>query len=110
MPIDRYVAIGGGAASDLWAQILADATGRLVQRSTTVEASSLGAAIAAAKGAGWYGTIAQAVAAMAGRPVRSFEPDPQRSARYAELRAIHADLWPILSGWNARLAAFAERG
>src|SRR5882724_11520823 len=110
VPIDRYVAIGGGAASDLWAQILADATGRPVQRSTTVEASSLGAAIAAAKGGGWYGTIAQAVAAMAGRPVRSFEPEPKRSARYAELRAIHADLWPTLSAWNARLAAFAERG
>jgi len=110
VPIDRYVAIGGGAASDLWAQILADATGRPVQRSTTVEASSLGAAIAAAKGGGWHGTIAQAVAAMAGRPVRSFEPEPKRSARYAELRAIHADLWPTLSAWNARLAAFAERG
>jgi sugar (pentulose or hexulose) kinase len=108
--IDRYVVIGGGGASDLWAQILADATGRLVLRSTTVEASALGAAIAAAKGAGWYGTIAQAAAAMAGRPVRDFEPDPKRHARYGELRAIYADLWPTLSAWNARLAAFTEAG
>jgi hypothetical protein len=29
-------------------------------------------------------------------------------ARYAELRSIHADLWPKLLDWNARLAAFAE--
>ena len=107
--IDHFVAIGGGAASDLWVQILADATGRAVQRSDTVEASSLGAAIAAAKGAGWTKTIAEATEVMAGRPTRSFEPDPKRKARYQELRAIHADLWPKVAEWNARLVDFAEQ-
>jgi xylulokinase len=108
--IERYIAIGGGAASDLWSQILADVSGRPVLRSTTVEASSLGAAMAAAKGCGWYPTLAAAGSAMAGRPVRSFEPDPKRNARYAELMTIYADLWPALSDWNARLSAFVERG
>ncbi|HEV8391001.1 MAG TPA: FGGY-family carbohydrate kinase, partial [Dongiaceae bacterium] len=108
--IDRYVAIGGGAASDLWAQILADATARPVLRSTTVEASSLGAAMAAAKGCGWFPTFPAASAAMAGETVRTFEPDAKRSARYAELRAIYADLWPAMSAWNARMAAFVEGG
>ena len=107
--IDHYIAIGGGAASDLWVQILADATGRTVQRSETVEASSLGAAIAAAKGAGWYGSIAEATDAMAGKPIRTFAPNPKRSARYAELRVLHAELWPKVSEWNARLVAFAEQ-
>jgi xylulokinase len=106
--IDHFVAIGGGAASDLWVQILADATGRVVQRSETVEASSLGAAIAAAKGAGWTKTIAEATEAMAGRPTRTFEPDAKRQARYAELRAIYADLWPKMAEWNTRLVAFAD--
>jgi sugar (pentulose or hexulose) kinase len=106
--IDHYVAIGGGASSDLWAQILADASARPVKRSSTVEASSLGAAMAAAKGAGWFPTIAEASAAMSAEPVRTFEPDAARSARYAELLAIQADLWPTLSAWNARLAAFTE--
>jgi xylulokinase len=108
--IDHFVAIGGGAASDLWVQILADATGRAVQRSETVEASSLGAAIAAAKGAGWTPSIAAATEAMAGRPTRSFEPDPKRQARYAELRAIHAELWPKVAEWNRRLGDFAAAG
>ena len=107
-PIDHFAAIGGGAASDLWVQIFADATGRPIQRSETVEASSLGAAIAAAKGVGWYRTIAEAVSAMAGRPARTFEPDPKRASRYAELRAIHAELWPRLADWNGRLSKFAE--
>jgi xylulokinase len=106
--VDHYVAIGGGASSDLWAQILADASGRPVKRSTTVEASSLGAAMAAAKGAGWFAGLDEASQAMAAVPVRSFEPDPARSARYAELLAIQRDLWPTLASWNARLAAFVE--
>jgi xylulokinase len=110
LAIAHYIAIGGGAASDLWVQILADATGKPVHRSDTVEASSLGAAIAAAKGGGWYASITEAGDAMAGKPVQCFEPDPKRVARYRELRDIHADLWPKLSAWNERLAAFAEQG
>ncbi len=106
-PIDWLVAVGGGASSDLWAQILADTGGRPVVRSSTVEASSLGAAMAAAKGAGWFPTIAAAAAAMAGAPASRFAPDPARAARYRELRAIHAELWPMLAAWNRRLAAVA---
>jgi len=106
--IGQFSAIGGGSDSDLWLQILADTSGRPVSRSTAREASSLGAAIAAAKGAGWYGTIAEATAAMTKPPARTFQPASANVARYAELRAIHADLWPKLLDWNARLAAFAE--
>ena len=107
-PIDHYVAIGGGAASDLWCSILADASGRAVLRSATVEASSLGAGMAAAKGARWFPTIADAAGAMAGEAVRTFEPNEERRARYGELLAIHRDLWPTLAAWNARLVRFAE--
>ena len=107
-PIDHFVAIGGGAASSLWCQILADCSGRPVLRSDTVEASSLGAAIAAAKGAGWYGTITEATAAMAGEFTATFVPEPRAQARYSELLAIYSDLWPALANWNARLAAFAR--
>ncbi len=107
--IERYIAVGGGAASDLWLQILADAANRPVTRSRTVEASSLGAAMAAAAGAGWHGSIAEAAAAMAGETVRTFEPDPRRVERYAELKALFTDLWPTLAAWNRRLADFTER-
>jgi len=107
-PIDEFVAIGGGASSDLWCQILADCTGRAVHRSATVEASSLGAAIAAAAGAGWYDGIEGAAAVMASKPVKTFLPEPAAHARYQELLAIYKDLWPAMNDWNARLAAFAQ--
>jgi sugar (pentulose or hexulose) kinase len=107
-PIEHFVAIGGGAASDLWCQIIADATGRKVVRSTTVEASSLGAAAAAATGVGWYASVMAAARAMTGDLTKTFTPDSRARARYAELAAIYADLWPSLSKWNARMAAFAQ--
>ena len=45
---------------------------------------------------------------MMGQTVSVFEPDARRAARYAELMAIHAGLWPCVADWNARLSAFAE--
>jgi sugar (pentulose or hexulose) kinase len=107
--IDHYVAVGGGAASDLWMQILADATGVPVHRSTSKEASSLGAAIAAATGCGWFRSFAEASAAMAGSIVRAFEPRPKEKAAYAELGEIYGELWPTLSSWNRKLARFVEQ-
>lgn len=106
--IDHYVAIGGGASSDLWCQILADASNRQVHRLETVEASALGAGMAAAAGGGLFVSVAQAAAAMGGEPKQTFTPDPNAVARYKELRAIHKDFWPKLAEWNRRLVAFAE--
>lgn len=108
--VDRYVAIGGGAASDLWCGIIADAGGRVVERSATVEASALGAGMAAAKGAGWFATIAAAAAAMSGAAVSRIEPNSERGARYGELLELYRDLWPAIADWNRRLARFAEGG
>lgn len=106
--IDHFVAIGGGAASDLWVGILADATATPILRSTTTEASSLGAAMAAAKGAGWYPGVAAAASAMASPVARRFVPDPARVRLYERLQTIHDGLWPRLSAWNRELRAFSE--
>jgi sugar (pentulose or hexulose) kinase len=107
--IDHYVAIGGGTASDLWMQILADATSVPVHRAASKEASSLGAAMAAATGCGWFRSFAEASGAMAGHIVRTFEPRPKEKAAYAELSEIYGELWPALSSWNRKLARFVEQ-
>ena len=62
--VTEFVAIGGGAKSDLWCGILADVTGRNICIPTTTEASALGAAIAAAVGLGWYNSFAGGARAM----------------------------------------------
>ena len=109
-PIDHYVVMGGGAKSDLWCQIIADVAGRPVKRLETLEASALGAGMAAAKAAGWFHTIPEAAAAMAGKPARIFTPKRVAHLRYRELLAIYRDLWPTLTAWNARMLDFSQRG
>lgn len=104
--IEEFVAIGGGAASDLWCQIFADACGKLVRRSATVEASSLGAAMCAAVGAGWFPTAAAAADAMCGAITRETPPNPQNSARYRELLGIYRELYPRLRDTFNKLARF----
>ena len=104
--IDHYIAIGGGANSKLWRQMLADASGKPVHVSDTVEASALGASMIAAAGAGWYGSIAEAADGMAGRTA-VFDPDPGSRARYAALLDIYRDLYAANASINRRLVDFA---
>ena len=108
-PIDHFAIVGGGSKSDLWCQIVADASGRDVKRLETPEASALGAAMAAAKGAGWYTSVAVASAAMSGKPTKTFRPRTKESRAYAELLSIYQDLWPQMTSWNARMQDFARR-
>jgi len=107
--VKEFVAIGGGAASDLWCQIIADATGRSIRRSSIVEASSLGAAICAAVGAGLYPGTVDAAAAMSDKDFRETQPSSENSARYADLLHIYRELYPNLRGTFARLAQFRGR-
>ncbi|EWY39061.1 hypothetical protein N825_08645 [Skermanella stibiiresistens SB22] len=107
-PVDSFVAIGGGSASDPWCQIMADITRRPVVRAETAEASSLGAGIAAAVGAGWYPDFEAAATAMTHTGV-AFEPDPAHADFHAELLGLYADLYPRLRDLFPRLARLNRR-
>jgi xylulokinase len=105
----EYVAMGGGSRSALWLQILADVTGIPVVRSTTSEATCLGAGILAAVGAGWYGTVAEAAAAMTGT-AGGCDPQPERAAHYAALyEDVYCTLFPALQAALDRLAVLTRR-
>jgi sugar (pentulose or hexulose) kinase len=107
-PVESFIAIGGGSASDLWCRIMADITARPVIRAETAEASSLGAGIAAAVGIGWYGSFAEAASAMT-RTGADFEPDPSLADFHAELLGLYADLYPRLRDLYPRLARLSRR-
>lgn len=89
----QYFAVGGGAQSDLWCQIFADALNGEVCRLDTVEASSLGAAIAAAVGAEIYRDFDGALNNMRGKVVAKFKPG-DNAADYAGLLSDYAALYP----------------
>ena len=108
-PIDHFAIVGGGSRSDLWCQIVADASGRDVKRLETAEASALGAAMTAAKGAGWFKDVPSASHAMSGKPVKTFRPRTKEHKVYGELLPIYTELWPSISKWNARMQEFVAK-
>ncbi|MEM6761936.1 MAG: FGGY-family carbohydrate kinase [Pseudomonadota bacterium] len=105
-PIDHFVAIGGGAASPLWRQMLADASGKSVLISSTNEASALGAAMVAAAGAGHHPSIVDAAHAMAGETTEVV-PNPDVADRYAALLDIYGGLYAATAETSRRLVSFA---
>ena len=95
--IDRYIAVGGGADSALWCQIIADVTGKPVFRAATSEAAALGAAILAAAGIGMYADVPSAARVMTRLAPHSFKPIPERRAFYEKLyRDVYRFLFPSL--------------
>ena len=60
----QIIAVGGGGNSKLWTKMFCDATGLPLSVSQSLEASSLGAAMSAAVGAGWFPGFAEAAERM----------------------------------------------
>jgi xylulokinase len=96
MPAPSVIrASGGGTASPLWRQILADVLDAEIATVDTAEGAAYGAALLAAVGAGWFPTVGAAAAACAtATPAATPGPD---GPRYAEAHAIFRTLYPALS-------------
>ncbi|MEM8951571.1 MAG: FGGY family carbohydrate kinase [Pseudomonadota bacterium] len=108
--VEELLTIGGGSKSDLWCGIVANATGKPVKRLATAEATSLGAGIAAAIGANWFGDFSAAAESMAGSVEDTIEPEPAVAERYAELLGIYKRLYPQTRSILNDLTAFKEAG
>lgn len=100
--VDEYVTMGGGSKSALWCQIVADVTGVAVVRSTSTEATCLGAGVLAAAAACWYPDAVEAAQAMTGTAER-FEPNPHTQAVYDELYEVYRGLFPAVQPFVDRL-------
>lgn len=108
-PIDTLVALGGGARSALWCQIVADVTGRTVARSRTEEATCLGAGILAAVATGLHPDAQTAVRAMTGLG-EQYAPGAAALRYEVLLRDVYRELYPRLREPLAHLAAFRRQG
>lgn len=93
--IKRILACGGGTKNPLWMQEHADITGCEIVVPEEPEAVLLGSAILGAVGAGEYGSIIEASAAMA-RPGQSYKPDQSQAGFHAsKYNVLHRmyDCW-----------------
>jgi xylulokinase len=88
-------ASGGGTASPLWRQILADVLEAEIATVNTSEGAAYGAGLLAAVGAGWFRTVESAAAAVVrATPVAAPGPD---APRYADAHGVYRELYPALA-------------
>jgi xylulokinase len=98
---DQIRASGGGTASALWRQVLADVLDVEIATVDTTEGAAYGAGLLAAVGAGWYPSVAAATAAnVHATPIASPGPD---ASRYRDIHAAYRGLYPALSPTFRRL-------
>ncbi len=98
---ERILGSGGGTASPVWRQILADVLGAEIATPATTEGAAYGAAVLAAVGAGWFGTVQAATDALV-RAATVAEPGPDASA-YAAAHDRYRELYPALAPTFRRL-------
>lgn len=95
--VERYIAVGGGSRSRLWLQILADVTGKPIVRSAVDEASALGAAVVAARGAGLFASEQEAAAAMTAIEPGIVQPQADQHQFYSALyHEVYQEIYPAL--------------
>lgn len=81
---EELVFAGGASKSPLWAQIVADVTGKRVKVPEVKEATALGAAVMAGYGIGIYPSISEGAEHVV-KWDRTFEPNPDNADVYEEL-------------------------
>jgi xylulokinase len=94
--IDQIVISGGASKSPVWNQIQADIFGKPCSILAIEEATSLGAAILAAKGAGLYPTINDAVEKMV-QIIAKCEPNMENHEIYTEYFNVYKDAYQALA-------------
>ena len=99
---DRLNIGGGGARSDVWCQIRADALGKRLRRASVLDAGTLGAALIAGVGSETMPSI-QAAADRLVSFERIFEPGGDTrdyyDSKYAKYLELYADLKPFNEGY-----------
>ena len=91
---------GGGTASGLWRQILADVLQAEIATVNTTEGAAFGAGLLATVGAGWFPSVEAAVAASV-RATPAAAPGPDAAgyqAAHARYRALYPALTPTFHG------------
>jgi len=96
MPAPTQIRVsGGGTASPLWRQILADVLDTELATVSTTEGAAYGAAVLAAVASGWFATVDDAVARLV-IVTPSATPGPDVD-RYAEGHLRYRALYPALA-------------
>ncbi|MGH3433838.1 MAG: xylulokinase [Thermocrispum sp.] len=101
--IDEVIALGGGARSKVWCQIIADVMQRRLLVVREPESTCLGSGMLAAAAVGVHESVEAAADAMSGTAA-VFEPDAGTAAVYDRIYEVYRDIYPVNRALFARLA------
>jgi len=94
--IDSLKASGGGAKSDLWLQLKADVTGKLIQSLNINEAGCLAASVIAGFGIGKYTTIEDAINEFV-KVKKEYYPKEDKFEYYGRRFELYKKIYPLIS-------------
>lgn len=101
--ISEIVVSGGGARSDLWCQIFADATGKVIRTPQATELGALGVAISAGVGVGVYSSVGDAIKKVV-KFKREYYPNSENHQKYQQLYKLYQSLYQHLwDDWDLRV-------
>ncbi len=100
LQVDRVVFGGGGARSALWMQIHADVLNRSIHLPKETESCALGAAMAAAVGAGLYPDFDTAAQEMV-RIDRVVDPNDDHAEAYHDIFERYVQAYEVLSAFRS---------
>ena len=95
---ESAIAVGGGARSEMWLQILSDVLGLPLKTVGPAEGAPLGAAMLAAVGAGEFNSVAEADEAWLSTEGET-EPDADTNAAYEDAYLRYRSLYRSLKDW-----------
>ncbi|WP_147804919.1 xylulokinase [Alkalicoccus halolimnae] len=103
--INKVIATGGGAKSDLWLQIQSDIYNSPVVKLKSEQGPGLGAAMIAAYSLGWYPSL-KAAADIFVEETDRFEPDEKRAETYENLFSLYQQVYSATKNLNGSLKKY----
>ena len=94
--ITKMASIGGGAKSEVWAQMKADITGREIEVLDMSDMAPVGAALLAGVGAGVFRDVYEASEKNEKKIYRVFRPSHENDAVYQTRYETYISLYPAL--------------
>ncbi|MCU5746280.1 xylulokinase [Staphylococcus sp. SQ8-PEA] len=105
--ITEIISIGGGAQSQFWLQLQADIFNSTIKSLRNAEGPSMGAAMIAAYGLGWFNSLDECVQQFI-EYGETYRPDEERHERYQQFYDVYRDIYQRTKGMTTRLLELAR--
>lgn len=103
--VERVISIGGGAKNPVWLQMQADIFGKPVVALKNEQGPAMGAAMMAAVGSGWFGSLKECADAFIGYAA-TYEPIGANVDKYARLFKLYQQVYAATRALNEGLQEF----